>query len=192
MPSPSSPASPVADGATVVINHRIRRDCHAAYERWTEEISPLCRQSPGFLDWHMVRPVAGVTETFTVIIRFDTAEHLRAWMESPQRQQLIDKVRPLFVERDDYYIRSGLDFWFSPPGEKPKVPVRWKQFLVTWSAIFPLVILVAGLVVPAFRALGLPAEPPLVTLPITAIVVWLMVYVVMPRYTRLVQRWLFH
>ena len=130
----------------------------------------------------MVRPVAGLTETYTIIVRFGTAEQLRHWMQSTQRQQLIDKASPLFVERDDYYIHSGLDFWFSPPGEKPRVPVRWKQFLVTWSAIFPLVVLVPQVVVPLCRALGLPAEPPLVTLPITAIIVYLMVYVVMPRY----------
>lgn len=179
------------DGATVVITHRVRLDCHADYERWTEEIAPLSRQSPGFIDWHIVRPVAGVTETYTVIIRFDTADHLRAWMQSPQRRELIDRVSPLFVGDDDYYISSGLDFWFTEPGTKPKVPVRWKQFLVTWSAILPLVIIVSQVVVPVFRALGLPFEPPLVTVAITAIVVGLMVYVVMPRYTKLVQHWLF-
>ncbi len=76
-------------------------------------------------------------------------------------------------------------------GAKAKVPVRWKQFLLTWSAIFPLALGVPFAVVPVLRWAGIPASLPLTTLVVTAAVVFLMVYVVMPRYTRLVQRWLF-
>lgn len=178
-------------GATVVITHRVRGDKHAEYESWLNEIAPLCRSSPGHLDWHIVRPIVGITETYTVIIRFDTPEHLKKWMESDDRERLIEKVQPLFVGSDDFYVSSGLDFWFTPAGVKAKVPVRWKQFLITWSAIYPLALVVPQLVSPALHATGIPSIFPLTTLIVTAVVVFLMVYVVMPRYTRLVQRWLF-
>lgn len=112
-------------------------------------------------------------------------------MESGERERLIDKVQPLFVGADDFYISSGLDFWFTPVGAKAKVPVRWKQYLITWSAIYPLALGVPFVVVPVLRLLGVPSTLPLTTLAVTAAVVFLMVYVVMPRYTRLVQRWLF-
>ncbi len=186
-------ASPVShtDGAAVVITHRVRSDKHGAYERWLDEIAPLCRSSPGYLDWHIVRPIAGVTETYTVIIRFDTSEHLKHWMQSAERSRLVEKVRPLFVGADDFYISSGLDFWFTPSGAKAKLPVRWKQYLLTWSAIYPLALAVPLVVAPALRLLGVPDSLPITTLAVTAVVVFLMVYVVMPRYTRLVQRWLF-
>ena len=65
------------EGATVVITHRVRGDKHADYERWLNEIAPLCRASPGHLDRHIVRPISGLTETYTVIIRFDTKAHLQ-------------------------------------------------------------------------------------------------------------------
>jgi hypothetical protein len=143
------------------------------------------------MDWHIVRPIAGVTETYTVIIRFDTVAHLKAWMDSGDRRRLIAQVQPLLVGADDYVIRSGLDFWFTPSGAKVKVPVRWKQYLVTWSAIYPLALGVPWLVGPVLRGLGVPASVPLTTLVVTAVVVFLMVYVVMPRYTRLVQKWLY-
>jgi antibiotic biosynthesis monooxygenase (ABM) superfamily enzyme len=179
------------DGATAVITHRVRPDKHADYEHWLNEIAPLCRAWTGHLDWHIVRPIPGVTETFTVIIRFDTTDHLKQWMASTERARLIEKVRPLFVGSDDFYVSSGLDFWFAPAGAKARIPVRWKQYLVTWSAIFPLAVAVPWIVSPALRRLGVPVSPPLNTLAVTAVVVFLMVYVVMPRYTRLVQRWLF-
>jgi antibiotic biosynthesis monooxygenase (ABM) superfamily enzyme len=41
------------------------------------------------------------------------------------------------------------------------------------------------------RRLGIPDNPLLTALAVTATVVFLMVYVVMPRYTRLIKRWLF-
>ncbi len=178
-------------GATIVITHRVRSDKHAEYEAWVSEISPLARSVPGHLDWNLVRPIPGASETYTVIIRFQTAEHLKNWINSSERKQLIEKVQPLLVSEDDFYISSGLDFWFTPAGAKAKVPVRWKQYLLTWSAIYPLVLGVPHLVSPALGAIGFSPNVLLNTFVATAVVVYLMIYVVMPRYTRLVQRWLF-
>jgi uncharacterized protein len=179
------------DGATAVITHRVPGDKHADYENWLEEIAPLCKASPGHLDWHIIRPIAGITETYTVIIRFDTKEHLQNWMMSTERENLIAKAKTLLAADDEFYISSGLDFWFTPSGAKAKLPVRWKQYLVTWSAIYPLAVLVPLLVAPLLRLLGIVNNLLLSTLIITAVIVFLMVYVVMPRYTKLVQRWLF-
>lgn len=178
-------------GAAVVITHRVRKDQHAAYERWLEEIAPICKASPGHLDWHIVRPISGLTETYTVLIRFDTKAHLRHWMESPDRTQLIEKARRLFVTGDDFFVSSGLDFWFVPSGAKAKVPVRWKQYLVTWSAIYPLALGVPLVVKPLLKLLGAPSSLLLATLAVTGLVVFLMVYLIMPRYTRFLQEWLF-
>lgn len=186
------PLKPVEiEGATVVITHRINASQQADYERWMAEISTRCREAPGFLDSHAVRPIPGLTETYTIIIRFDTEAHLRQWMGSPERQQLIDRAEPMLAGTGAVHISSGLDFWFVPPAPRLKAPVRWKQALLTWSAIFPLVYVVPPLLVPALQALGLPLHRALVTLVATGVIVLLMVYLVMPRYTRLVQRWLF-
>jgi hypothetical protein len=179
-------------GATVVITHMVRQDKHADYERWLGEIVTVCRAFPGYLDTHVIRPVPGLTETFTVLIRFDTRPHLQAWMESPTRTSLVERVRPLFVKGDDYTIRGGLDFWFTGGGAGAKVPVRWKQFLVTWSAICPLALIVPLLVTPTLQGLGVPGSVLLSTALDSAMVVFLMVYVVMPRYTQLLQKWLYH
>ena len=128
------------EGATVVITHKVRNDKQAEYENWLEEIAPRCKAFPGHLDWHIVRPIHGLSENFTVIIRFDTKAHLQAWMESPVRAGLIEKAAPLLAAGDNFLISSGLDFWFTPEEAKAKIPLRWKQTLVTWSAIYPLVL----------------------------------------------------
>lgn len=179
-----------AEGAIAVITHRVRSDRHAEYEHWLEQISPRCRNARGHLDWQIVRPLPGVTDTYTVILRFDTAEHLKAWMGSEERMRLLAAARPLLDGDDHVHISSGLEFLFTPPGIRPP-PVRWKQFLVTWSAIYPLALVAPLLITPLAHRLGLPDHLLLDGLLVTAVVVFLMVYVVMPHYTRWVQGWLF-
>jgi antibiotic biosynthesis monooxygenase (ABM) superfamily enzyme len=57
--------------------------------------------------------------------------------------------------------------------------------------IYPLSLGVPTIVSPALRLLGIPDHRLFTTLVVTGTIVVLMVYVVMPRYTKLVKRWLF-
>jgi uncharacterized protein len=190
MSAKPAPEQPKDHGATAVITHRVRQDRHADYEQWLNEIAPLCKAWPGHLDWHIVRPIPGLTETYTVVIRFDAALHLNQWMASPERARLIEKAQPMLVNGDNVSISSGLDFWF-PATSATKVPVRWKQYILTWSAIYPLALGVPWLIGPILKALGIADVHLLSTLAGTAVIVFFMVYLVMPRYTKLVHQWLF-
>lgn len=184
-----------AEGASVVITHHVSPAHQPAYEQWLTKIGPLCRASAGLLDWHIIRPIEGYTQTYSVIIRYQNEDYLKQWLDSPQRQALIDEITPLLVKADHYRVSSGLDFLFMTAQQPAvKLPVRWKQFVLTWSAIFPLVSLVDTLfvseVMPWLDQAGLPQSRLLHTLCVTGLVVALMVYVVMPPYSRLVRDWL--
>lgn len=185
------PQNPHGTGATVVITHRVLEEKQAQYEQWLEEIGPVCRSSEGLLDWHIIRPLKGLSDTYTVIIRYDTEQHLKNWMESDERKRLVAKTQGMLCGEDQYQIKSGLDFWFIPEGAKAKIPVRWKQLLITWSAIYPLVLGVPLAIIPLLRLLHVPTNHYTDVLAITATIVFLMVYVIMPRYTKLVRGWLF-
>jgi hypothetical protein len=178
-------------GATVVITHHVSEIQQPQYEKWLNEIAPVCKASQGLLDWHIIRPITGLTDTYTVIIRYDNHQNLRNWIESEDRKRLISKIDKLLANQEYVQINSGLDFLFSEVGEKPKTPVRWKQFLITWSAIFPLVVTLPLILLPILRWIKVPDNHLLNTLIVTGAVVSLMVYVVMPRYTKLVRHWLF-
>ena len=147
-------------------------------------------QSPGHIDSQFIRPISNLTYTYTIIIRFDSIANLKNWMDSKQRKDLISEVRPLLARDDQYSINSGLDFLFSNP-DKVKTPVRWKQYLVTWSAIYPLVLVMPFALLPLLRIMNIPQTIYFDTLVITGIVVMLMIYVIMPRYTRLIRSWLY-
>jgi len=174
----------------VVISHRIKHDAHAEYEDWLKAIGPVCRSFPGHLDWQIVRPITGLSGTYTVVIRFDTQAHLEKWMFSDERKSFVAKARSLLEADDQFHISTGLDFWFAPEGAT-KVPYRWKQALVTWSAIYPLVLGVPLILLPIFQWIGVPVHPLLSNLLVSGVIVVLMAYVVMPTYTKLIKGWLY-
>lgn len=177
-------------GASVVISHHILDGRQQEYEVWLDEIVPLAKQSEGFIDHQIIRPIRDLTFVYTVIIRFDTIDHLKNWIESEERKKLIQKVTPLFRKNDDYKIKSGLDFLFEAENQT-KVPVRWKQFLVTWSAIYPLSLLIPLVLLPILRVMKIPANHYSDGLLISGCIVFLMVFAVMPNYTKLIRKWLF-
>lgn len=176
---------------TVVITHQVKEESKSNYEAWLNEIIPVSKSYPGHLGVSIVHPLPGATVTYTVIIRFDTRKNLLTWMESADRKKMIEKVKPYLIEDDKFFVRSGLDFWFTPEGAKAKLPTKWKQFLVTWSAIFPLVLAMTALIDWLTASFSINLNHILKVLSLTFLVVLMMVYVVMPRYTKLVHKWLF-
>jgi len=178
-------------GATVVISHHILDGKQNQYEDWLNQIGPICRSFKGNIDWQIVRPIPNLTFKYTVIIRFDTIENLTKWMESNERKKLIEIAKPLFAKDDKYFIKSGLEFLFFSEKEEQKIPVRWKQYLVTWSAIYPLSILTPLIVLPLLKILNFPDSKFVNSFFISGLVVLIMVYFLMPNYTRLIKKWLY-
>lgn len=181
----------IEQAATVAITHHVNELYKSNYEAWLTEIIPVCKSYAGHLGVGVIRPVAGATTAYSVFVRFDTQANLLAWMQSEDRKKLIEKVQPFLVKDENFLVQSGLDFWFTPEEAKAKLPTKWKQFLVTWSAIFPLVLGISTLLEYITTSLSIPLNHSLRVLLLTCFVVLMMVYVVMPRYTKLVHKWLF-
>lgn len=180
----ATPADSSAETVTGIIVHHPRADARDEYEQWLIDIREACRQFPGYLSTDVIRPV-GNQPNYTVIIRFAGIEALSAWMVSPERRDYLQRIEHALEQADRYEIRTGLDFWFTPPKVKPPKP--WKQYLLTLSAIFPLTVIVPWALAPLLGGLYMLATKAI----IAAVIVALMVYVIMPRYTRLVSRWLY-
>jgi hypothetical protein len=173
---------------TAIIVHHPRRDSWLEYERWLVDVGEGCRRFEGYLSTDVIRPVGNHT-TFTVIIRFAGIAALQTWMESDVRREFLHRIERVLEKGDRYVVKTGLDFWFTAPTGKPPVP--WKQFLLTLSAIFPLTVIVPALLSPLLGAWqGLPAML-IGKLLVATCIVGLMVYVIMPRYTRMVAAWLY-
>ena len=177
-------------GASVVITHHILDNKQLEYDQWLAEIVPLTKHAKGFIDLQIIRPIPKLTFVYTVIIRFDTVDNLKIWMESDTRKRMIDRASPLFRKDDRYQIRSGLEFLFETPEQASKIPRRWKQYLVTWSAIYPLSLVMPMILLPVLRYFHIPQNRLSDGLLISGCIVFLMVYLVMPNYTKLIRKWL--
>ena len=71
---------------------------------------------------------------------------------------------------------------------KPKVqPPRYKLFLLSWMAIYPLITVILFLFGQQLILLSLPLR----TLISTGVLVYLMTFWVMPKLTKLFHRWLY-
>ena len=175
---------------TSIIVHEVAPDAVQEYEAWLADIRVACSAFPGYLSTDVIRPV-GASREYATILRFADFESLNGWMQSDVRHQFIERMQASLRQGDRYEIKTGLDFWFTPKSAPVKVPTAWKQWLVTWSAILPLTIVVPWIVVPVLSRLGLAHDSIIQKAAATSFVVFLMVYVVMPRYTRLVKQWLF-
>ena len=180
-----------SQGASVVITHHIKQGKQQEYEDWLNEIGPICRSYTGMVDWQIIRPIPDLTFIYTIIVRFDTIENLRNWIESNERKRLIENVKPILAKRDDYHIKSGLDFLFTSESPNNKIPLRWKQFVVTWSAIYPLSVMIPLILLPVLRELNFPQNRFFDSFFISGFIVFLMVYVVMPNYSKLIKNWLY-
>jgi uncharacterized protein len=173
---------------TTVIHQRPRPGAVSRYEDWLKEIVPIAQQFTGHQGVNVIRP-HGTSAAYTIVLHFDTMANLRRWLTSEARARLIDKIQPFLLSEENIDIKTGFEFWFTPPpGGKPAKP--YKQFLITLSAIFPLTIVIPWLLQPVFAWLPVLALPGLRQFVIAAVIVAIMTYAVLPRYTRLVSRWL--
>lgn len=175
---------------TTVIRQRPKADAVARYEAWLKEIIPVAQNFAGHQSVDVIRPHAH-EDAYTIVLHFDTISNLRKWLDSETRMLLIAEIRPHLHAPEDININSGIEFWFTPPAVAARQAKPYKQFLITLSAIFPLTILVPWVLGPLFRAVPILGLAGISHLLVAAIIVTLMVYVIMPRYTRLVARWLF-
>ena len=174
---------------TSVIRHSIKEGEQAAYEAWLREIVPVAAAFPGHRGVNVIRPPAGGSE-YTVVLHFETINSLQAWLDSDQRRKLVDKALPILAGEDRVEIKTGLEFWFTPPSRK-QVARPYKQFLVTLSVIYPLTIVVPLLLKPAIDPIPYLRSPYLSQLIIDITIVGLITYVIMPRYVRLIASWLY-
>jgi len=175
---------------TSVIRHTVGAGSESRYEAWFRKITALAETFPGHRGVDFIRPPGG-SRTYTIVLHFDTNAHLERWLLSDARTQLIAEVKPYLEGGDQVEIRTGLEFWFTPSDSEQKHAKTYKQFLITWSVIFPLTIFVPWVLHPLFQTVPFLGLPGISNLLISAMIVGPLTYVIMPRYTRVVATWLY-
>ena len=189
MGNASGRTSPDVEQVSFIINHAVKPDRHREYQIWLKEIIAEAAKSPGHNGASVVPPANGSND-YAIIVRFATREDALRWVNSETRRTLIEKAKEYIAAPEEVHIQSGIDYWFTPVTASHRPPKRWKQWLTTVSVIWPLTIVLPMALAPVFAAAPFLGAPGIRQLLSAIILVGLVVYVVMPRYTRLIAKWL--
>lgn len=177
---------------TVSITRHVDPEHHDEMLAWLRAGTQLSERFEGFLGSGWVRPSAGSTQ-WHMLYRFDSAESLRRWDESPQRRWWLDSARG-FVDEQRLEKRTGIEGWFDEPTEvdvedlraPAPAPPRWKQMVSIFVVFFPLSLVMNYLGREFLADWWLFARVLLTVCVMTP----LMTYVLLPFVTRILRPWL--
>jgi antibiotic biosynthesis monooxygenase (ABM) superfamily enzyme len=154
-----------ADGpVTTTVTRRAKPGHEPFYEEFLEGIIAAATRFPGHLGVEVFRPESASAGEYRVVYRFDSGEHLRAWLDSAEHAAWLERAEPHVIGPMRTQLVTGLETWFTLPGQPAKAPPPpYKMALLTWITIFPLITLVVIVLEPSSRgSAGFPGwrSPP--------------------------------
>jgi antibiotic biosynthesis monooxygenase (ABM) superfamily enzyme len=142
---------------SAVISTRIKPGQESAYRAWEQRIAAAQSKAPGFQGYRFEPPVPGVQDNWLAILRFDTEANLQAWLDSPERHELLQEATPFTEEFHARIVRSGFDQWFPTPAAGAAAPPVWKMNMLVLLMLYPVVFLFGYFVqTPFLTGRGLP------------------------------------
>jgi antibiotic biosynthesis monooxygenase (ABM) superfamily enzyme len=176
------------DPVTAVFSRRVKPGREAEFERWAHGVIDAATRWPGHLGASVLHEPG--SPWYHLVYKFLDRDRFRAWVESDERNRWLGRVEPLTEdEHGELQQTTGLETWFDLPGPDAtprRPPPRWKMWLVSLIAVYPLVVLFQWLLGPRVEDLPLPVRAALFPL----VLLTLMTYVVMPVVTRVLRHWL--
>jgi antibiotic biosynthesis monooxygenase (ABM) superfamily enzyme len=165
----------------VVLALRATGDRRAALHEWIRELLATAAGNETLQG----SSVLSEGERAFVLLRFATPADRDAWHASPVVTAVMTRGAE-FVAGSPPIERTGLETWFALPGRDAaaSAPAKWKMALVTWCALLPQIVILSFVVPKSLPFLLSVAVS-------TAIPVCLLTWIVMPRATRLLARWLY-
>jgi uncharacterized protein len=183
-----SPPEGTDGPVTTTVTRRVKPGHEPDYEQFLEGIIAAASKFPGHLGAEVFRPEDAAAGEYRTVYRFDTAEHLRLWLDSDEHAGWLERAEPHVIGPIHTQFLTGLETWFTVPGRPgTPPPPPYKMAILTWITIFPLITLVVVVLGPLLGGLPLVARLAITT----AITVPIMTWVVMPRVTRLLRGWLY-
>jgi uncharacterized protein len=127
---------------SAVMSTRVKPGMEAEYLKWEQKVAAAQSKAAGLQGYRFEPSVPGVQEDFVAILRFDSEANLQAWLESPQRRQLLDEAAPLTAEFHTRMAQSGFEQWFrDATPEGAPAPAAWKMNMIVLLTLYPVVFL---------------------------------------------------
>ncbi|MEO0543071.1 MAG: antibiotic biosynthesis monooxygenase [Pseudomonadota bacterium] len=178
----------MSETVTIVVRQKVKLGHEAAYEAWLKRMTEGARAKfPGYLGVGFHRPEEPGGH-YRQIFRFDSIEELEDFERSDYRAKMLAEGAENFAADPAFERMTGLEFWFDPPrGTKVAQPSPHRMALVMIVVVFTMILILSTII--GMLTPGWPS--PLRLLLTVTIQVMLMTYVVMPRLTPLIARFIY-
>jgi antibiotic biosynthesis monooxygenase (ABM) superfamily enzyme len=131
---------------TVVVTNRVAAERVDTFLAWRQEMAQAESNFLGFRGSELFRPIDGVQDEWTTVYRFDTAEHLTAWLTSTERRRLLTEGG--FGEFRLRTIDQSFGSWFTFDGAATPPPSDFKTSIAVWLGLYPTVVFLTLLTTP--------------------------------------------
>lgn len=137
-----SSTGPQESHASAIITTTVAPEEEDAFLEWQARIAAAQASFDGFDGYRLQHPIPGVQPDWVAILRYDTEEHMRAWLESSERRTLIEENGSFGAQARVRVVRSGFDAWFDAPHDSAssRAPT-WKQSMLVLLVLYPVVFL---------------------------------------------------
>jgi antibiotic biosynthesis monooxygenase (ABM) superfamily enzyme len=171
---------------TAVFSWTVKEGKEKVFEAMMHDMYKVARTFPGHMGVTTIKSPSR-KHSFQIVLRFDNAAHLEAWLNSPVRQKMLAPLERV-AHTEASVKASGMETWFEIPGQQVVPPPKWKMVVTTFIAIYPVSLLYALYLAP--NIVDLPAVVRALFLPIIAPII--LTYLFMPFLTqRVLNRWLY-
>jgi antibiotic biosynthesis monooxygenase (ABM) superfamily enzyme len=127
------------DMVTEVITVSVKPGMEEAYHAWVDRIRQMEGRFPGYRGLQLQPPIPGLQDNWVSLLRFDTSEHLNAWLESDARRAALQEVEP-FIDKREQQVATSFSGWFNFADAPGQVPPNWKQGMIVLLVLFPVVM----------------------------------------------------
>jgi hypothetical protein len=168
----------------IAITRRVRPGCEAEFQAALREFFQTSFSHGGVFGASMLTPPPGSDfREFGILRTFANETERDAFYESPMFKAWEERARTLTEGEPEYRQVHGLEAWFRSPHSPPP---RWKMAVVTLLGVYPVSLLIGVTLSATLKTLPLPLN----LLVVSAIIVSMLTWVVMPLVTRLLHGWL--
>ncbi|MEP7071772.1 MAG: antibiotic biosynthesis monooxygenase [Verrucomicrobiota bacterium] len=171
---------------TQVIISQVKPGMEDGYRAWASRIQQAQARYPGYRGMYL-QPPAGNGDHWTTLLRFDTTQHLEAWLAAPERAKLLQESKA-FIEKEELMrLATSFPGWVPINPATGKGPPDWKTALLVLLGLYPIVVIELRFLNPLLRGL----DSSLATFIGNALSVAGTTFITMPLFVRAFGWWLF-
>lgn len=92
---------------TLVTHAHTLPGCTDTFVGWQQQANNVLARFAGYLGQTVIPPSPPLQTDWVIVQRFCTVEAARAWLQSEERQHLLDALQPLVVGQSDVHLFTG-------------------------------------------------------------------------------------